>query len=442
MLENSRLDGGPAAALRESVLELVEKYCAEAHRPEPFAPGKTVVPVSGKVFDAGEVKSLVAASLDFWLTSGRFDAAFCRALAEFIPSKFALTANSGSSANLLAVSALCSARLGDEALKKGDEVITMAAGFPTTVNPILQNGLVPVFVDVEMGTYGPDMDQLRAAASEKTRAVVLAHTLGNPFDALEVREFCDERGMYLVEDCCDALGSEIGGRRAGSFGDLATFSFYPAHQITTGEGGAVATSDPALKRAVESLRDWGRDCFCAPGKNDTCGKRFGWQLGGLPAGYDHKYTYSELGYNLKMTEMQAAVGLAQMSKLEGFVEARRKNFGFLRRRLDHLGSELVLPRAHPGSDPAWFGFPLTVREGRSRADLVGFLGSKLVDTRPLFAGNITRQPYFAGRRYREAGSLRNTDAVMQNSLWVGVFPGLDEQMLEYVASCIEEFFKE
>ena len=441
MLENSRLDGGPAAALRESVLEAVEEYCAEAHRPEPFAPGKTVVPVSGKVFDAGEVKSLVAASLDFWLTSGRFDAAFCRSLAEFIPSKFALTTNSGSSANLLAVSALCSAQLGGKALKKGDEVITMAAGFPTTVNPILQNELVPVFIDVEMGTYGPDMDQLRAAASEKTRAVILAHTLGNPFDARAVREFCDERGMYLVEDCCDALGSDLRGRRAGSFGDLATFSFYPAHQITTGEGGAVATSDPALKRAVESLRDWGRDCFCAPGKNDTCGKRFGWQLGGLPAGYDHKYTYSELGYNLKMTEMQAAVGLAQMSKLEGFVEARRKNFRFLRRRLDHLGSELVLPRAHPGSDPAWFGFSLTVREGHSRADLVGYLGSKLVDTRPLFAGNITRQPYFAGRRYREAGPLRNTDEVMRNSLWVGVFPGLDEQMLEYVASCIEEFFQ-
>ena len=438
MLGNRELDGdGRAARLRAEAIEAAARYCAEAHRPRPFVPGKTVVPVSGKVFDRADMEHLVSASLDFWLTAGRFDSAFCRALQEYLPAKFALTTNSGSSANLLAVSALRSEHLGERALKDGDEVITAAAGFPTTVNPILQNNLVPVFVDVKVGTYAPDTEQVRAAVSEKTKAVIFAHTLGNPFEAAKVRKVCDEAGMYMIEDCCDALGSEHASRRAGCFGDLATFSFYPAHQITTGEGGAVATSDPALKRAVESLRDWGRDCFCAPGVSNTCGKRFGWQLGELPRGYDHKYTYSSLGYNLKMTDMQASVGLAQMSKLDGFVGARRRNFEFLRSRLDRLGGEMVLPSATPDSRPAWFGFPVTTDR---RDELAAFLGSRLIDTRPVFAGNITRQPYFAGRKYRTAGPLDNTDRTMRGSLWVGVFPGLDERTLEYVASAFEDFF--
>ena len=438
MLDNHSLDGGGhAAKLRAEAIKAAARYHAEAHRPRPFVPGKTVVPVSGKIFDHDEMEHLISASLDFWLTSGRFDSAFCRALEEFLSVKFVLTANSGSSANLLAVSALRSGHLGERALQDGDEVITAAAGFPTTVNPILQNNLVPVFVDVNPGTYAPDVEQLRRAVSEKTKAVIFAHTLGNPFEAGKVRKICDDAGMYMIEDCCDALGSEHASRRAGGFGDMSTFSFYPAHQITTGEGGAVATSDPVLKRAVESLRDWGRDCFCAPGVNNTCGKRFGWQLGQLPRGYDHKYTYSSLGYNLKMTDMQAAVGLAQMSKLDGFVEARRRNFEFLRGRLARLDRQLVLPSATPGSNPSWFGFPVTTG---ARDELAAFLKSRLIDTRPVFAGNITKQPYFAGRRYRTAGTLDNTDAIMRGSLWVGVFPGLDEQMLEYVAAAFDDFF--
>ena len=405
---------------------------------KPFRPGISPVPPSGKVIGANELEHLVEASLDGWLTTGRFNELFQQRLATFLGRKHVLTTNSGSSANLLALSALTSPLLGERALKPGDEVITVAAGFPTTVNPILQNGLVPVFVDVQFPTYNVDPEAVAGAVGPRTRAIMIAHTLGNPFDLDAITAIARQNGMWLVEDCCDALGSTYGGRKVGTFGHVGTLSFYPAHHITMGEGGAVFTDDPLLKRAIESIRDWGRDCYCAPGRDNTCGKRFKWQLGDLPRGYDHKYTYSHLGYNLKITDMQAAVGLAQMDRLDGFIATRRANFRRLHDRLLDLGDRLVLPEATPGSEPSWFGFPITLRpeSGLDREELLRHLNRKKVGTRLLFAGNLLRQPYFADRAHRVVGPLERTDVVMRNTFWLGVFPGLSVEMLDYVADTL------
>ena len=428
--------------LRQVVARAVAQYSILAGAPVPFEPGITPIPPSGKVIGARERESMVEAALDGWLTTGRFNAAFERELGTFLGLPQVLTVNSGSSANLLAVSALCSPLLGERALRPGDEVLTVAAGFPTTVNPILVNGLTPVFVDVELGTYNVDVKQLAAAVGPRTRAIVLAHTLGNPFDLEAVTRLAQEHGLWLVEDCCDALGSTWQGRKVGTFGDMGTLSFYPAHHITMGEGGAVLTRDPLLARILASIRDWGRDCWCAPGRDNTCGKRFEWRLGDLPAGYDHKYVYSHLGYNLKITDLQAACGLAQLERLPEFIAARRRNFQYLRERLQSCEEFLLLPEATPGSEPSWFGFPVTLREaaGVNRVDLLRYLDQYRIGTRLLFAGNLLRQPYFQGRQYRLSGELSNTEVVMNQTFWLGVYPGLSEAMLESVAERLETFF--
>jgi CDP-6-deoxy-D-xylo-4-hexulose-3-dehydrase len=439
--------------LREEILDLVARFAEIVHAPKPFVPGQTVIPPSGKVIGAGELQLMVDASLDGWLTTGRFNAAFERRLAKYLGARYALTCNSGSSANLLAFSALTSPQLGDRALKPGDEVISVAAGFPTTVNPILFWGMTPVFVDAHIPTYNIDPDLVEAAISERTRAIMIAHTLGNPFNLEVITGIARKHGLWLVEDCCDALGSTYtipsdlsddadrrgGGRLVGTFGDIGTLSFYPAHHITMGEGGAVFTNNPELKRIVESFRDWGRDCYCAPGKDNTCGKRFGWQLGDLPAGYDHKYTYSHLGFNLAITDMQAACALAQLDRLDDFIAARKRNFAFLKNRLKRAEEFLILPDATAGSDPSWFGFPLTLRDSSRtpRVELLKNLDQRKVGTRLLFAGNLTRQPSMAAQTYRVSGVLRNTDRIMNDTFWIGVFPGLTEEMLDYAASAIE-----
>ena len=427
--------------LRERILELVEEYYAAELAQTAFVPGESAVPVSGRVFDAEEVLNLVDASLDFWLTSGRYAARFEREFARFVGSRHAILCNSGSSANLLAVSALTSPKLGDRRLRPGDEVVTLAAGFPTTVNPIVLNRLVPVFVDVELPTYNIDVRRLEEAITPRTRAIVAAHTLGNPFDLAGVLEIARRHDLWVVEDNCDALGSTYGGRLTGTFGDLATVSFYPAHHITMGEGGCVLTSRPQLKTLVESFRDWGRDCWCEPGEDDTCGLRFAWQLGTLPHGYDHKYTYTHIGYNLKLTDMQAAVGVAQLAKLPSFIEQRRRNFALLRERLADFEECLILPRATDNSDPSWFGFPLTVRVEApfNRNELVRHLEERRVATRLMFGGNLTRQPAYDEVDYRIAGNLVNTDIVMKDSFWIGLYPGLDEAMLEYTVQAFVDF---
>lgn len=426
--------------LRRQILLQVREFAGVQWGKAPFVPGVTPVPVSGRVFDADDVESLVDSSLDFWLTTGRFAAEFERRLAEFVGVRHAVLVNSGSSANLLAVACLTSEKLGDRRLRPGDEVITCATGFPTTLNPILQHGLVPVFVDVELGTYNVDVNQLEEAVGPRTRAIVLAHTLGNPFDLDAVHAVAQKHNLWLVEDCCDALGAEYGGRKVGTFGDLATLSFYPAHHITTGEGGAVLTSNPLLKKLVESFRDWGRDCWCEPGHDNTCGKRFGWQLGSLPAGYDHKYVYSEIGYNLKATDMQAAVGVSQLKKLPGFIETRRRNFRYLSARLEALGDAYILPRPTEGSAPSWFGFPLSVRPeaGVNRRNVIQLLESRKIATRLLFGGNLLRQPAYAGIQRRVIGDLEGADYVAENTFWVGVYPGLSAEMLDYVAEVLDQ----
>jgi len=432
-----------AAQLRAEILQLVAEYYKEAFAPVPFQPGVTPVPVSGRVFDDAEIKHLVEAALDFWLTTGRFAAQFEREFARFFGLRHAMLVNSGSSANLLALSCLTSPKLGDRALRPGDEVITVAAGFPTTVNPIFQNQLVPVFVDVHIPTYNIDADQLEAALSDRTRAIMLAHTLGNPFDAQRVVDFARRHQLWLIEDCCDAVGATYHGKKVGTFGDLATVSFYPAHHITMGEGGCVLTDNSKLKTLVESFRDWGRDCWCEPGKDNTCGKRFGWQLGELPEGYDHKYTYSHIGYNLKATDMQAAVGVAQLAKLPAFIEARRRNFQVLWQGLSDLAEFFILPQATPGSDPSWFGFPITVADDApfTRNDLVQFLEQRKIGTRLLFGGNLIRQPAYSDKKYRVVDNLINTDKALHGTFWIGVYPGLTKQMLDFVISSIHDFIK-
>jgi CDP-6-deoxy-D-xylo-4-hexulose-3-dehydrase len=430
-----------APQLRLQISALVERYAALTLPPAAFEPGVTMVPPSGKLIDSEELKLMVEASLDGWLTTGRFNAQFEQRLAAYLGVPHLLTVNSGSSANLVAFSALTSPGLGDRAIRPGDEVIGVAAGFPTTVNPILQFGAVPVFVDVDIPTYNIDPSKIEAAIGPRTRAIMLAHTLGNPFNLDVVTALCRKHGLWLIEDCCDALGSTWRGRKVGTFGDIGTLSFYPAHHITMGEGGAVFTRHPELARIAESFRDWGRDCHCAPGKDNSCGKRFCQRLGSLPAGYDHKYTYSHLGYNLKITDMQAACGLAQLGKVEAFVAARRRNFAFLHERLKACEEFLILPQATPGSDPSWFGFPITLRENAPvrRHELVTYLEQERVGTRLLFAGNLTRQPYMQGRHYRVSGELVNTDVVMERTFWVGVQPALARNHLEWTTEKISQY---
>jgi CDP-6-deoxy-D-xylo-4-hexulose-3-dehydrase len=426
--------------IRTAMKHLTREYYELAFPDRPFAPGKSAVPVSGKVFDDRDLFAVVESGLDFWLTSGRFAELFEGKLAKFLGVRDARLVNSGSSANLVAVSALTSSALGERRLKPGDEVITVAAGFPTTVNPILQNRLVPVFVDVELPTYNVDVSQLEQALSPRTRAMIFAHTLGNPFNAAAVCDFARKHGLWLIEDCCDALGSTFGGRSVGTFGDLATFSFYPAHHITMGEGGCIATNQPQLTKLVESFRDWGRDCWCAPGKDNTCGKRFDWQLGSLPYGYDHKYTYSHIGYNLKITDMQAAVGVSQLEKLHQFIAARRDNFKYLSQRLQPLSDVFLLPQATPGSEPSWFGYPLAVRpeSGLKSDEVIRFLDQRKIGTRVLFGGNLLRQPAYQNIEKRVIGHLPNSDFVANNVFWIGVYPGLTPPMLEYMVDSLTE----
>lgn len=428
-------------ALREQISGLVDQYAAQALTPDPFLPGVTLVPPSGKLLDARELKNMVEASLDGWLTTGRFNVEFEKKLAAFIGVKHLITVNSGSSANLVAFSTLTSPKLGDRAIRQGDEVIGVAAGFPTTVNPILQFGAVPVFVDVDRLTHNIDASKIEAAITPRTKAIMLAHSLGNPFNLDVVTELCKKYKLWLVEDCCDALGSTYRGKMVGTFGDIATLSFYPAHHITMGEGGAVFTNSDELKVIAESFRDWGRDCYCPPGKDNTCGKRFCWKLGDLPEGYDHKYTYSHLGYNLKITDMQAACGLAQLEKAASFIQARKDNFAFLKARLKDCEEFIDLPQATEHSDPSWFGFPITLKENCpvTRLDLLTYLDQNKVGTRLLFAGNLTRQPYMVNARYRISGELTNTDNVMNNTFWIGVQPSLTPDMLEYAAQKIETY---
>ncbi len=426
--------------LRQNIRNLVTEYHREAFPQNVFQPGRSSVPVSGRVFDEDDLQSLVDSSLDFWLTTGRFAEQFERAFARRVGVREARLVNSGSSANLVAISVLTSPTLGERQLKPGDEVITVAAGFPTTINPILQNQLVPVFVDVELGTYNVDIRQLEAALSSRTRALIFAHTLGNPFNVSAVQRFAQQHNLWLVEDCCDALGATFNGQGVGTFGDLATFSFYPAHHITMGEGGCVVTEKPSLAKLVESFRDWGRDCWCAPGKDNTCGKRFDWELGTLPCGYDHKYTYSHIGYNLKVTDMQAAVGVSQLRKLDGFIAARRSNFARLREALSAHEEFYLLPESTPGSNPSWFGFPLAVRPESelTRDFIVRTLEQKKIGTRLLFGGNLTRQPAYKDANFRVVGDLKNSDYIMNNVFWVGVYPGLSEEMIDYIAASLRE----
>lgn len=430
-----------ADALRAQIAALVVEYHDAAFAARPFVAGETPVPVSGRVFDAVDIQHLVDSSLDFWLTTGRFAKQFEREFARFCGVRKALLVNSGSSADLLALTALTSPKLGDRRLVPGDEVITVAAGFPTTVNPIVQNGLIPVFLDVTVPDYNIDVTQLDAALSSRTRAVMFAHTLGNPANMAVISEFVKKHDLYLIEDCCDAIGGTYGGQKVGTFGDVATASFYPAHHITMGEGGAVFTSNLKLKVLIESFRDWGRDCWCEPGQENTCGKRFGWQLGDLPFGYDHKYTYSHIGYNLKVTDMQAAIGVSQLKKLPEFIAARRRNFAYLYKGLGDLQDFLVLPQATENADPSWFGFPIAVRPEApfTRDELVRHLDSRKIGTRLLFAGNLIKQPAYKGVSHRAIGNLANTDFVMNQVFWIGVFPGLSDAHKDYMISVIHEF---
>jgi CDP-6-deoxy-D-xylo-4-hexulose-3-dehydrase len=442
LVEEMRASADPEA-LRRLILDLAGLYAEVRHAPAPFAPGASPVPVSGKVCGPQDMRSLVDSALDFWLTTGRFNDAFEAHLRGMIGVRHALTTNSGSSANLLALSSLTSHTLKGRALKPGDEVITVATGFPTTVNPALQYGLTPVFVDVDIPTYNVRPEMIEAAVSERTRAIMLAHTLGNPFDLAEVMRVARKYKLWVVEDCCDALGATYDGKLVGTFGDIGTLSFYPAHHITMGEGGAVFTDKIFLRRIIESMRDWGRDCWCAPGKDNTCEMRFTRAMGDLPYGYDHKYTYSHCGYNLKITDMQAAVGLSQLDRVEGFIADRRRNFDLLSEGLATFEDRLILPKATPRSNPSWFGFPMTVRDGAgfTRDELVQFLNSRKIATRFLFGGNLIRQPYMKGRHYRVVGELTNADIVTERTFWIGVFPGLTPAHVAYMIDMIAAFLK-
>ncbi len=428
--------------LRENLIKAYQ----EKFKVKEFVGGESVVPVSGKIFDEQEIIKMTEAVMDGWWTEGRFAKEFEEKLAELVGVKFCATVNSGSSANLLAITALTSIKLSEEKrLKRGDEVISVSAGFPTTINPIIQNGLVPVLIDVELGTYNANLDSIKNAVSEKTKAIFIAHTLGNPFEVGELKNYCDERGLWLIEDNCDALGSKYNGQMTGSFGHISTCSFYPAHHITMGEGGAVLTDDPLLNKIIRSLRDWGRDCVCPTGKDNVCGNRFNWQLGDLPKGYDHKYIYGEIGYNLKITDIQAALGLAQLDKLPEFIIKRKENFSFLYEAFKKFEQYFILPQWSDKADPSWFGFLLTLKPSVkfSREDLLKYLNDKKIGTRLLFAGNIIKQPYFIDYKieHRIVGDMKNADEIMNNTFWIGVYPGLTKEMLDFVIKSFDEFFK-
>ena len=427
---------------RQEILALVQQYANNKLSPQEFIPGKDFIPPSGKVLSPKEIQFMVEASLDGWLTTGRFNTQFEKKLADFVGVKYALTTNSGSSANLLAFNTLTSPLLKDKAIQKGDEVITVAAGFPTTVNPIVQFGAIPVFVDINPQTYNIDASLVEAAISKKTKAIMLAHTLGNPFELSRITSLCKEHGLWLIEDCCDALGSTYDGKKVGTFGDMATLSFYPAHHITMGEGGAVLTQNPLLKKIAESFRDWGRDCYCPPGRDNTCGKRFRQNFEPLPTGYDHKYIYTHLGYNLKITDMQAACGLAQMDRIEEFIRKRRENFEQLKAELKAFENFLEIAQPTPRSQPSWFGLPLALKKSShfKRADVIEYLNKNKIGTRLLFGGNLTYQPYFKNIRYRISGDLTNTDDVMLNAFWLGVYPGLNEKHFAFIGEKFKDFF--
>ena len=436
-MENEKLEN-----LRVEIANLVTKYSEEKYKLTSFVGGETVIPPSGKLMGEEELQNMVAASLDGWLTTGRFNTLFEKGLAEFLGVKYCLSVNSGSSANLVAFNTLTSHKLGDRAIKKGDEVIGVAAGFPTTVNPIIQFGAVPVFVDVDIQTHNINVDLIEAAITPKTKAIMLAHALGNPFNLGRVKEICDKHDLWLIEDTCDALGAEFNGQKCGTFGDIGTLSFYPAHHMTMGEGGAVFMNNPELKAIAESFRDWGRDCYCPPGCDNTCGCRFEQKHGDLPYGYDHKYVYSHSGYNLKITDMQAACGLAQLGKLEYFIEKRRSNYAYLRSKLESLTDFIHLPIPTPNSNPSWFGFPITLKDGCgvSRVDVTKFLDSHKIGSRLLFAGNLLKQPYFKDVEYRVVGDLTHTEKTMNDTFWVGVQPALDEVHFDFIAEKLEELF--
>ena len=429
--------------IKNRILDLVNNYSSINFKEKEFVPGISDVPVSGKVIGALELQNMVEASLDGWLTTGRFNQQFEEKLSQFLGIKCLLTVNSGSSANLIAFSTLTSPKLKERAIQKGDEVISVAAGFPTTVNPIVQFGAIPVFVDVKIPTYNIDENLVEAAITKKTKAVMLAHTLGNPFNVKKIKDICEKYNLWLIEDSCDALGSKFDNQNVGTFGDLATLSFYPAHHITMGEGGAVFTNSKKLERIAESFRDWGRDCYCEPGKDNTCNKRFGWQLGDLPYGYDHKYTYSHSGYNMKITDMQAACGLAQLDRLEGFIKKRKENFNFLYKNLKDLEEFLILPEQEKNSEPSWFGFPLSLRKNSkfNRNDLTQYLNDNKIGTRLLFSGNLIKQPYMKNVTFKVHGELKNTDFVMEHTFWIGLYPGLSKEHLEYSVLKIKNFFK-
>ncbi len=429
--------------LRKQILELTKKYVSEKPK-EEFIPGKTIIPFARRVFDENEYLYLVDSALDGWLTAGRFVEEFEARFAEFFGVRSCSLVNSGSSANLIALSTLTSKKLGERRINKGDEVITVAAGFPTTVNPIVQIGAIPVFLDVELGTYNISVDKLEEAYSKKTKAVMLAHTLGIPFNLRAVKEFTEKYNLWLIEDTCDAVGSKYEGKLVGTFGDIATVSFYPAHHITMGEGGAVLTNNIRLERIIRSFRDWGRDCYCEPGMDNTCGMRFNQQFGTLPFGYDHKYVYSHIGYNLKITDMQAAVGLGQLKKLEGFIEKRKENFRKLYDGLKQFENDLILPKATENSDPSWFGFPITIREDSNikRYDLVRYLEKNKIMTRMLFGGNLTRQPAYEDVEYRIVGELKNTDLIMNNTFFIGVYPGITDEMIDYIIKIFKNVFSQ
>ena len=428
--------------IRNEILNLVNDYSDINFKQKEFVPGVSEVPVSGKVIGSLELKNMVEASLDGWLTTGRFNEQFEKKLASFLGIKCLLTVNSGSSANLIAFSTLTSPKLKEKAIQKGDEVITVAAGFPTTVNPIIQFGAIPVFIDVKIPTYNIDESLVEEAINSKTKAIMLAHTLGNPFNVKKIKEICDKYNLWLIEDSCDALGSKFNNQNIGTFGDLATLSFYPAHHITMGEGGAVFTNSKKLERIAESFRDWGRDCYCEPGKDNTCNKRFDWQLGDLPFGYDHKYTYSHLGYNMKITDMQAACGLAQLNRLESFIRKRKENFNFLYKNIKALEEFLILPEPEKNSEPSWFGFPLTLKKNNkyNRNDLIKYLNENKIGTRLLFSGNLIKQPYMKSINFKVHGNLKNTDLIMENTFWIGLYPGLYKSHLEYSVSKIKNYF--
>lgn len=426
--------------LKNIIFKLIKRYYELEHKHEAFIPGETYIPYSGRVYDEQEMINIVDSALDFWLTMGRFSQQFEREFSGFLGSKHCILANSGSSANLLAISALTSSQLGEERLLQGDEVITNACAFPTTVNPIIQNNLVPVFVDVELGTYNIDSSNLEGAISKKTKAIFLAHTLGNPFELDKIMDIANEYGLWIVEDSCDSLGSKYNNRYTGTFGHVGTFSFYPAHHITMGEGGACVTNDTRLKRLIESFRDWGRDCWCNSGCDNTCGKRFGWTLGKLPTGYDHKYIYSNIGYNLKITDMQAAIGVAQIKKLDSFIEARKRNWSYLYSKLKRFEDIFILPKILNKADPCWFGFPLTIKNNQfNRTEITNYLESKRIATRSLFSGNILRHPSFEGVKSRTYGDLKNTNYITENTFWIGIYPGISIDMLDYMVEKFEEF---